>query len=265
MTAIRFRVVDVFSDRPLEGNALAVVLDPVPEDAMARVAREFNLSETTFPTVTGDGAYDVRIFTPGGELPFAGHPTLGTAWVLGAGRWTQTSPGATVAVEANAGGAVMNAPTPVFRPVDGEEGMRAVGLTSLAGPAEAFDVGGMTGLCLPTDEPIDTLAVDQTAVAATAASAGTKAVAVIRALDSSILHVRVFVPGAGILEDPGTGSAAGPIGLLARRVWGTDADLVIRQGAEVGRPCRIEVHAEEGAVRVGGRVAAFAEGLLNLP
>src|SRR5579885_2388928 len=105
MTRIRYRIVDVFSDRPLAGNALCVVLDPVPDDVMQAIARETNLSETTFPTVTGSDSYDVRIFTPSVELPFAGHPTLGTAWVLGAGRWQQTSPGAVVTVEADAGGA----------------------------------------------------------------------------------------------------------------------------------------------------------------
>ena len=86
---LAYRIVDVFSDRPLAGNALCVVVDACPEPLMAGIAREVNLSETTFPTVTADGAYRTRIWTPGGELPFAGHPTLGTAWVLGAGRWEQ--------------------------------------------------------------------------------------------------------------------------------------------------------------------------------
>ena len=81
-----------------------------------------------------------------------------------------------------------------------------------------------------------------------------------RRVDDRTLHVRVFVPGAGVPEDPGTGSAAGPIALLARRRWGTDVDVVIRQGDETGRPCRIDAHGEEGAIRVGGRVTACAEG-----
>lgn len=71
----RYRVVDVFTDTPLSGNALCVVLDPVDDDAVKQaIAREVNLSETTFVTVTGDGTYDVRIFTASAELPFAGHP-----------------------------------------------------------------------------------------------------------------------------------------------------------------------------------------------
>jgi predicted PhzF superfamily epimerase YddE/YHI9 len=87
--------------------------------------------------------------------------------------------------------------------------------------------------------------------------------------DDSTLHVRVFVPGpdgssGGGFEDPGTGSAAGPIALLARRLWSVAVDVTIRQGDEIGRPCRIEVHAEEGDVRVGGRIAACAEGRFTL-
>ena len=88
---MRYRIVDVFTDQPLAGNALCVVVDPCPERRMAAVAREVNLSETTFPTITGEGTYAMRIFTPGLEIPFAGHPTLGTAWVLGPGRWRQTT------------------------------------------------------------------------------------------------------------------------------------------------------------------------------
>ena len=93
-----------------------------------------------------------------------------------------------------------------------------------------------------------------------AARAGGISLCPFRRLDDRTLHVRVFVPGAGVPEDPGTGSAAGPIALLARRRWGTDVDVVIRQGDETGRPCRIDAHAEEGAIRVGGRVTACAEG-----
>ena len=81
-----------------------------------------------------------------------------------------------------------------------------------------------------------------------------------RRIDEQTLHVRVFVAGAGIPEDPGTGSAAGPIGILSRRLGMTDADIEIRQGDEMRRPCRIDVHAEDGAIEVGGRVARCAEG-----
>lgn len=74
------------------------------------------------------------------------------------------------------------------------------------------------------------------------------------------LHVRVFVPRAGIAEDPGTGGAAGPIGVLARQLWTTSIDMTIQQGDEIGRPCRIEVHAADDELTVGGAVTNCAEG-----
>ena len=83
---MRYRIVDVFSDRALAGNQLCVVLDDCDESLMQAVAREVNLSETTFPVVTGPASYSNRIFTPSAELPFAGHPSLGTAWALLDGR-----------------------------------------------------------------------------------------------------------------------------------------------------------------------------------
>ena len=253
---LRYRIVDVFSDRPLAGNALCVVLDPAPADVMQALAREVNLSETTYPVVTADDAYDVRIFTPSEELPFAGHPSLGTAWVLGPNEWTQRSPGATVSITADASGAVMTQPDPEFKDLDdGAAVIDALGLPGADAVVSAA-VGGNTFVFALTDAPIDGLQPDLAALL----SAGAGMVGVVRRRDDRSLHARVFVPGAGIAEDPGTGGAAGAIGLLARRQWGTDADVTIHQGIEMGRPCVIEVHAEEGAIRVGGKVAACAEG-----
>lgn len=260
---LAYRIVDVFSERPLAGNALCVVLDACPEALQPAIAREVNLSETTFPVVTGDDTYEMRILTPDDELPFAGHPSLGTAWVLGPGRWTQTTAGATVVVEADATGAVMGVPDPVFRDVDGAAATAALGLTG-AEAAVVADSGGMRHLVLPTTDPLEHLRPDLAAVEAAARAAGAHSVCAVRRLDDAALHVRVFLPGSGIPEDPGTGSAAGPVALLARRRWGTGPDVTILQGAEMGRPCRLEVHAEEGAMRVGGRVCACASGRFTL-
>jgi trans-2,3-dihydro-3-hydroxyanthranilate isomerase len=258
-TDLRYRIVDVFSDRPLAGNGLCVVLDPAPESVMQALAREVNLSETTYPTVAADDSYDVRIFTPNEELPFAGHPSLGTAWVLGPKAWTQRSSGATVTVTADVSGAVMSQPDPVFTDLDGAEVIAGLGLPRADAVVRAEAAGNAFVFAL-TDTSIESLEPDL----ARLVSAGAGMVGVVRRLDDATLHVRVFAPGAGIAEDPGTGSAAGPIGLLARQRWGTDADVTIRQGAEIGRPCVIEVHAEEGALRVGGKVAACAEGRFSL-
>ena len=258
-----YRVVDVFTDRPLTGNALCVVLDPVPPPVMAALAREVNLSETAFPVVVADGEYEVRIFTPGEELPFAGHPTLGTAWVLGPGRWTQRSEGATVVVDATTEGAVMEAPEPVFEEVDPGPAVAALGLPG-AEAAVVAEAGGMRHLLVPTEAPLGRIAPDLVAIAEVQRRHRTTSVAPVRCLDDRTLHARVFCPGAGIPEDPGTGSAAGPFGRLARQRWAVDADLTIRQGDEIGRPCRITVHAGETTLQVGGAVAACAEGHFTL-
>ncbi len=257
-----YRLVDVFTDRPLAGNALCVVLDPVPAPVMAALAREVNLSETTFPVVIGAGEYEVRIFTPQEELPFAGHPTLGTAWVLGPGRWTQRSGGATVVVDATAEGAVMEAPEPVFEEVDAGPATAALGLPG-AEAALVAEAGGIRHLLVPTDSPLGGLTPDLAAVRAVQRRHRTASVAPVRRLDDRTLHARVFCPGVGIAEDPGTGSAAGPIGRLARERWGLEAHITIHQGDEIGRPCCISVHAGAN-LRVGGGVAAVGEGTFTL-
>lgn len=253
----------MFSDVPLAGNALCVVMDPCPEPVMAAIAREVNLSETTFPVRTGEASYDLRIFTPAAELPFAGHPSLGTAWALGSARWTQTTEGATVVVDADAAGATMTQPWPVFTDVDAGTAVRALGLPG-AEATRVAEAAGMRHLVVATDAPLDLLAPEPAQVARVTGRAGTTTLATVRRLDDRTLHMRVFAPAAGIAEDPGTGSAAGPAAVLARTIWGTEPEVTVLQGAEVGRPCRIEVHAEEGSLRVGGRVAACAEGRFTL-
>ena len=260
VSRLRYRLVDVFTERPLEGNPLCVVLDPCPPELMPRIAREANLSETTFPVQTGESAYRMRIFTPAAELPFAGHPSLGTAWLLGPGRWTQTTAGATVIVEADERGATMTQPRPEFARL--EEGavevLSALGLPS----AEAIvrsTAGGTTHLLVATSEPIDQLDPDPGRVAQASRSCGAHTLVPFRSVDESTLHARVFASAVGVTEDPGSGSAAGPIGLLASQVWGTHADATITMGAEIGRPCRLEVHTADD-IRVGGHVVASAEG-----
>jgi trans-2,3-dihydro-3-hydroxyanthranilate isomerase len=260
---VRYRVVDVFSDRPLAGNALCVILDPCPEDRMQAVARETNLSETTIPTVTGERAYRNRIFTPAAELPFAGHPTLGTAWCLGPGAWEQTTAGAVVTVDVDAHGAVMSQPDPVLEP-DDEDGVAAgLGLPGVDSVHRSTAAGNRL-LIATTTADLATAAPDLTGIAALSRARDLVGVALVRRRSDRELHVRVFAPAQGVAEDPGTGSAAGPIGVLARRELGTGIDVTIRQGDLVGRPCTIEVHAEDGAIRVGGAVAACAEGRFTL-
>ncbi len=259
MSEMRYRLVDVFTDKPLKGNGLCVVLDQCPPQLMPLIAREANLSETTFPTVTGPDSYSMRIFTPASELPFAGHPSLGTAWVLGPGRWTQTTSGTTVTVEATAQWAEMSQPDPTFTQVSPEGMAEALGLAGAEG-AWLSGVGGTNHVLIPTDAPLENLQPNLGAVAELAVRAGGISLCPFRRIDDANLHVRVFAPSGGVAEDPGTGSAAGPIGLLARRLWNTAAQVTLRQGDEIGRPCRIHVSAEPGHVKVSGHVTASAEG-----
>lgn len=256
---MRYRVVDVFTDKPFAGNGLCVVLDECPGHLMPLIAREANLSETTFPVVTGESSYSMRVFTPGGELPFAGHPSVGTAWVLGPRTWIQATSGATVTVQADAEGAEMTQPDPKLTQVDPAGMAKALGLPGLEG-AWLSEAGGTNHVLVPTTSPLADLTPDLAEVEGLAEKAGGMSLCVFRRLDDATLHVRVFVPSAGIAEDPGTGSAAGRIGVLGRRLWGTNEHVLIRQGDEIGRPCRIHVKAVEGDVRVGGRVVASAEG-----
>ena len=269
MTRIAYRIVDVFSDRPLAGNALCVVLDPVAPAQRAALAREVNLSETTFPAVTRrpagpvEGRYDVHIHTPVAELPFAGHPTLGTAWVLGPGRWEQTSPGATVVVRAEAGRASMVQPVPVCTPTAAAPAVAALGLPGAEG-AWVAEAGGVRHLVVLTDAALEHLEPDLGAVRRLAGAVDVTTTAVVRRRHDRELHVRVFVPGHGVPEDPGTGSAAGPIATLAHREWGTATDVTIRQGGEIGRPCLIEVTVAADGPVVGGAVVGCAEGHFDL-
>jgi trans-2,3-dihydro-3-hydroxyanthranilate isomerase len=260
---VRYRVVDVFTDRPLAGNALCVVLDPCPEERMQAIAREMNLSETTFVTDRGEGTYSMRIFTPGIELPFAGHPTLGTAWVMGPGRWTQLTAGGPIPVTVDERGAEMTQPDPEVIEA-GDAGVReAVGIDRVLGAWRA-EAAGNAHLVVAVDAPLETLRTDPEAARELLDRHATTTLGLVRRLDATTLHVRVLFRSAGIAEDPGTGSAAGPIGVLARRLWGLGPDLLIRQGDEIGRPCRIQVHAEPGDLRVAGRVVLAAEGRFAL-
>jgi trans-2,3-dihydro-3-hydroxyanthranilate isomerase len=260
MARLRYRLVDVFTDVPLAGNPLCVVLDRCPVDLMQAVAREVNLSETTFPIQTGNDSYEMRIFSPTLELPFAGHPSIGTAWVLGPGRWTQVTSGATVTVQADELGARMTQPSPEFEPVDEyrDEILAALGLAAADGVVRST-AGGTTHVLVATSEPIDGLDPDLSRAAAVSRRCRSHTLVPMRAIDRGRIHARVFGPAAGVSEDPGSGSAAGPIGLFARQLWGTDERLMVTMGAEIRRPSLLEVDIS-GEIVVGGRVVTSAEG-----
>jgi len=260
VSTVRYRIVDVFTQTPLEGNPLCVVLDPCRSELMPRIAREVNLSETTFPVQTADDAYEMRIFTPTAELPFAGHPSLGTAWLLGSGRWRQTTSGGTVIVETDERGARMTQPKPEFAFIEkgADAVLSALGL-SAADAIYRSTAGGTVHVLVATSEPIDEITPNPEAVTRASHDCGGISLVPFRAIDDATLQARLFAPAVGVPEDPGSGSAAGPIGLLAREIWGTEPSITIRMGAEIGRPSELEVDTA-GEITVGGRVVASAEG-----
>ena len=258
---LRYRIVDVFSDRPLAGNALCVVLDPIPEAVMPALAREVNLSETVFPTVTGPDTYEARIFTPVEELLFAGHPTLGAAWVLGPQRWEQTTPGGTLTVESDSNGAVMHQAPPRLTEVDPEPLASAL-RWPVEGRAWVGELFGTRHALVPTTGRMDRLQPDMLQAQEALRSVRATGLVALRAVDDRTIDARVFVPGIG--EDPGTGSAAGMVATVSQKVWSTADSVTIRQGDVIARPCRIEVTIEAERVLVGGRVAACAVGTFTL-
>jgi len=294
----RFTTLDVFTERPFAGNPLAVLPDArgLGDAQMLAIAREFGFSETTFvlPPETDAAARRVRIFTPGGELPFAGHPTIGTAVALVADGYVamagsrldlvfELGAGATpVTVTAEGGryAATFTAPqpprhgprTPPER-VAAALGLRPGAIDTTAHPP--LDVG--TG--------VDFVVVRLEGQAALAASgmhapawaelespaAGHGVVAYVVEGDGR-LRVRMFAPGLGVGEDPATGSAAAALGaLLADLEPALDGRFAwtIRQGVEMGRPSQLDVAVDKAggevtAVRVAGAAVIVTDGTIHL-
>jgi trans-2,3-dihydro-3-hydroxyanthranilate isomerase len=275
----KYVVVDVFTDTPLEGNPAAVVTDArdIAAARMQRLAREFNLSETVFVLPAEDGGdARVRIFTPAAELPFAGHPVLGTAFVLGQAAGTQTirleTGAGVVPVElARENGRIvsgrMRQPVPTWEPYEqAGQLLAALGVPSSALPVEAYRNGPRhVYVGLGSEQAVASLQPDMGALARLPgigvgcfAGAGTR------------WKFRNFAPALGVPEDPATGSAAGPLAVhLARhgRI-GFGQEIEISQGAEIGRPSRLYARAAGTAdridsVEVAGAAVIIARGEID--
>ncbi|MEV6923493.1 PhzF family phenazine biosynthesis protein [Dactylosporangium sp. NPDC051485] len=281
MSMLRYSVVDVFTDRPFTGNPLAIVHDAqeLAGEQMQAIAREFNLSETIFvlPPSTERATYRVRIFTPGTELPFAGHPTIGCAVTLvrngvikgpdvvqecGAGLLP-------VHVDEVHGAATVTGADPTIGPaLDPLPLLESIGLTEAdyVGPAPRKAGCGLEFTFLSvTDEAVGKLRllrpVDNISVFHWDA-------------EQRVAHVRVLVPDAGVAEDPATGSAA-----LGLGVWLVGSGLVpgdgltryeIGQGLEMHRPsalhCTVTASGGEAvSATVSGHVVPIASGEMIVP
>lgn len=278
----RYVTLDVFTDRPFGGNPLAVFPEAtgIGDEQMQAIAREFNLSETVFILPGAGGAdADLRIFTPAHEMPFAGHPTVGASLVL----YSEGRIGATatlgvkagmVAVAMAEGEATITAPQPartIASPAPDADKV-AVALGLRAGDVEAGDRAPIS--CTAGAAFLFACAASRDALArAQAGSPGGGAVGTaLVALDDlrdGIIHMRMFAPGAGIQEDPATGSAASALPAYLRHMGNSLPAFVIHQGDDMGRPSRIAVTVttdDAGADHVhvggGGRVMSEGEFLL---
>ena len=290
MPSYRFKQVDVFTDRPFMGNPVAVVLaaDDIDADAMQRIAGWTNLSETTFvqgPT-RPEADYRLRIFTPTGELPFAGHPTVGSAHAaLEAGVVT----GPSFRQECGAGVLPLTV-------TDSEMGRRI----SVAAPEAKFvrDCGDLADAVsaslgaqiapepspaamdngpvwlfvrLESGSAVAGLEPDMSAVTKLSREHGLSGVAAFALLegDGPRVHIRCFAPAFGVYEDPVTGSANAALPAYLARAGLLDSvgrEYVSTQGTELGRDGRVYVRAldEQGRAEIGGRAVTVIDGHISL-
>jgi trans-2,3-dihydro-3-hydroxyanthranilate isomerase len=281
-----YLVADVFTGSPLEGNQLGIFPDGrgISDDLMLKATREMNFSETVFFLPPGDPGADarVRIFTPGGELPFAGHPTLGSAWVLGAilgkglGQHTVTLELGVglVPVELEHDGAAhtfgrMSQPLPTWGPYEGAaELFRALGTTGRPDglPVEWYRNGPLNVYVeIPGAGALDALAPDMQKLGKIPVN-----LSCFTETDGG-WATRMFAPALGVGEDPATGSAAGPLAVHLARHGRIEfgQEIEIRQGAQINRPSVLYAQAEGTPdsierVLVGGRAVVVAHGTYRL-
>ena len=282
MRRLRYVVADVFTDTPLAGNQLAVFTDGRDADpvTMQALAREMAFSETVFvlPPSSREADVRIRIFTPASELPFAGHPTLGTAFVLG-------GPLQKVVIRIETGAGIvpveleregpqivfgrMQQPIPEWEPfARADEVIALLGIVRPELPVELYHLGPTHAYFeLRSPDDVSALAPDFTSLARLG-HVGVNCFA----RDGGRWKTRMFGPADGVPEDPATGSAAGPLAIhLARHgriAFGEEIE--ISQGAEIGRPSTLYARVDGSPerierVEVGGSAVIVARGEFSLP
>lgn len=284
MSTLAYEIVDVFTDRPFAGNPLAVVFgaDALAADQLQALAREFNLSETVFVLTPGsDATYRARIFTPGRELPFAGHPSIGAA--VTAGRRRGHPPGTVVqecgagllSIEVDGGQATLTGGRPTVGPeLDPRPLLESVGLAAddFAGPAPRLAGCGLEFPFLSV-RPDAVARAQPDLGAARRHGIGEILVFAWQPADQ-LAHARMFGNGLGVPEDPATGSAALGLGvwLVAGGLLPPDgrSPYTVHQGAEIHRPSVLQctVAATGGvatSATVRGHVVPVARGEIAVP
>jgi trans-2,3-dihydro-3-hydroxyanthranilate isomerase len=280
VSRFRYVVIDVFTDRPLAGNQLAVFTDAreLREELMQPLAREMNFSETVFVLPSNEGHARIRIFTPNAEIPFAGHPTLGSAFVLAAPMQLdeiQLETGAGVVrvrLEREGPRIVfgrMEQPLPSVQPwPDPEDLFRKLGVDSAELPVEVYDNGMQhVYVVVGSENEVASVRPDLAALAEHPAVLGVN----VSAGSGTRWKTRMFAPSGGVPEDPATGSAAGPLAVHLARHGRIEfgQEIEISQGAELGRPSTLYARADGSAdqlerVEVGGSAVVVARGEFSL-
>ena len=297
MTDYEYFTLDVFTDTVFGGNPLAVLVDArgLSGAQMQRIANEFNLSETAFvlPASKPDAARRVRIFTPRVELPFAGHPTIGTA-VLLVDRGIVPATGeqtsfvleegvgdVAVTVTSRGGRAVAAQLTAVGQPTFGEDPPPAEVLAEMLSlPAAAVRADDLRPRVASAGVPFTVVPlVDAAAVAAArldlerwgaVLDGGAAPMVYVVAVDGAQVRARMFAPSVGVAEDPATGAAASALGgYLGAVVPDGTHTWTVTQGVEMGRPSRLEVEADVRGgralrVRVSGSAVQVCAGSFTL-
>ncbi len=294
----RFYTADVFTGQAFGGNPLAVFPQAaeISPDRMQAIARELNLSETVFvlPPESATGTRRLRIFTPASEIPFAGHPTVGTAFVLAAiGELPLTGDSTAIVFEEGVGPVPVTIYAQGDRPVSSEleaaqrplvQPMHSslAELAAIVGLAAAdLEVPGWQPATASCGLPFSVIPVrDSAALAAarldlgrweqTLASSEAPQVYLVAGLGSDRLTVRMFAPALGIAEDPATGSAAAALGgylVAGRSLPDGEHHWAIAQGAAIQRPSELTVRVtltdgQIDRVRVGGRSVLMSEGVI---
>ena len=292
LRSYRYRVVDVFTERPLEGNALAVFPDAsgLDDATMRKIARELNLSETTFisPATRADCAANVRIFTPTKEMIFAGHPTIGSSFVIldegvvpkDSERFALEEKVGPVPIRVEPGERPLiwltTPPITHGKTFDRELCARALGIEPgdlLEIAPQLLSAGNPTIFIAVKDkEVVDRTWLDVQGAAMLTDGSMEPACVFVFAPTPGGAYSRMFAPEYGIIEDPATGSSTGPLAAYMLRhglVSGAAGSrFVSEQGTKMGRRSilHVQLNGEQGAdgIEVGGYVSPVAEATLWL-